>query len=64
MFRTMMRMGIRLSPVSFVNVFPAVWRMNDYDNVNVLYGLVVKLGSDYADNLNCNTMYRKFRDSH
>ena len=30
--------------------------MNDYDNANVLYGLVVKLGSDYADNLNCNTV--------
>ncbi|KAL6347125.1 hypothetical protein AAG906_012706 [Vitis piasezkii] len=49
MFRTMMRMGIRPTPVSFVNVFPAVWRMNDYDNANVLYGLVVKLGSDYVD---------------
>ena len=56
MFRTMMRMGIRLSLVSFVNVSSAVWRMNDYGNANVLYCLVVKLSSDYADNSNCNTM--------
>ncbi|XP_071723678.1 pentatricopeptide repeat-containing protein At3g22150, chloroplastic [Rutidosis leptorrhynchoides] len=50
-FRMMMRMGISPSPVSFVNVFPALSSIGDYKNANVLYGMLLKLGSEYVEDL-------------
>lgn len=50
-FRMMMKMGIRPSPVSFVNVFPALSRLADYKNANALYGLLLKLGPEHVNNL-------------
>ena len=46
-----MRMGITPSAVSFVNVFPALSAMRDYRSASVLYGLVVRFGSEYASDL-------------
>ncbi|GAV78245.1 PPR domain-containing protein/PPR_2 domain-containing protein [Cephalotus follicularis] len=46
-FRMMMKMGIRPSAVSFVKVFPALSNIPDYDNANVVYGLLLKMGSEY-----------------
>ncbi|OMO89017.1 hypothetical protein COLO4_19982 [Corchorus olitorius] len=51
LFRTMMKMGIRASAVSFVNVFPALSGLEDYDNAEVLYGMLLKLGTEYVDDL-------------
>ncbi|KAF6168901.1 hypothetical protein GIB67_038398 [Kingdonia uniflora] len=50
-FKLMMEMGVRPTVVSFVNVFPAVVAMKDTNNCDVLYGLVVKMGSEYVENL-------------
>ncbi|KAM5580176.1 pentatricopeptide repeat-containing protein [Rosa sericea] len=50
-FRMMMRMRITPSAVSFVNVFPALSAMRDYKNANVLYGLVVRFGGEYVNDL-------------
>lgn len=50
-FRMMMRMGIKPSPVSFVNVFPALASIGDYRNANVLYGMLLKLGNEYVHDL-------------
>ncbi|KAJ0087599.1 hypothetical protein Patl1_33198 [Pistacia atlantica] len=50
-FRMMMVKGIRPSTVSFVNVFPALSSLGDYKNGNVLNGLLVKLGSEYVNDL-------------
>jgi len=45
-----MKMGIKPSPVSFVNVFPAL-SVRDLKNANVLYGMLVKIGSEYVNGL-------------
>ncbi|XP_057467044.1 pentatricopeptide repeat-containing protein At3g22150, chloroplastic [Actinidia eriantha] len=45
-FWMMMKVGIKLSVVSFVNVFPAVSRMGSVKRANTLYGLLLKLGSE------------------
>ncbi|XP_059662942.1 pentatricopeptide repeat-containing protein At3g22150, chloroplastic [Cornus florida] len=50
-FVMMMKVGIKPTVVSFVNVFPAVSRMADNNNANVLYGLLLKLGSEYVNDL-------------
>ncbi|XP_048321787.2 pentatricopeptide repeat-containing protein At3g22150, chloroplastic [Ziziphus jujuba] len=50
-FITMMRMRIKPSAVSFVNVFPALAGMKDYKNANVLYGLLIRMGSEYVNDL-------------
>lgn len=50
-FRMMMRMRITPSAVSFVNVFPALSAMGDYNNANVLYGLVLRFGGEYVNDL-------------
>ncbi|KAA8526174.1 hypothetical protein F0562_008087 [Nyssa sinensis] len=50
-FMMMMKMGIRPTVVTFVNVFPAVSRMGDTKNANVLYGLLLKFGSEHANDL-------------
>ncbi|XP_052200294.1 pentatricopeptide repeat-containing protein At3g22150, chloroplastic [Diospyros lotus] len=48
-FWLMMKMGIRLTAVTFVNVFPAVSAMGNIRRANVLYGLLLKLGSEFAN---------------
>ncbi|KAG9138760.1 hypothetical protein Leryth_025348 [Lithospermum erythrorhizon] len=51
-FVKMMRMGIRPTIVSFVNVFPAVSRGGfDVATASVVYALVVKLGSEFVNDL-------------
>uniref|UniRef100_A0A2P2IM57 Pentatricopeptide repeat-containing protein n=1 Tax=Rhizophora mucronata TaxID=61149 RepID=A0A2P2IM57_RHIMU len=50
-FRLMMKKEIKPSPVSFVNVFPALSKIGDYRNSNMLYGMLVKLGSEYMNDL-------------
>ncbi|KAJ0027717.1 hypothetical protein Pint_36488 [Pistacia integerrima] len=50
-FRMIMMKGIRPRTVSFVNVFPALSSLEDYKNGNVLNGLLVKLGSEYVNDL-------------
>ncbi|KAL5773062.1 hypothetical protein ACOSP7_012681 [Xanthoceras sorbifolium] len=50
-FRKMIRMGTRPTAVSFVNVFPALSSLQDRKNANVLYGFLVKLGSEYVNDL-------------
>lgn len=50
-FRLMMIMGIKPTPVSFVNVFPAVSGVCDHKLANVLYGMLVKFGGEYVDDL-------------
>lgn len=51
LFKNMMKTGIKLSAVSFVNVFPALSGLEDYNNAEVLYGMLLKLGSDCVDDL-------------
>lgn len=50
-FRMMIEMGIKPSGVSFVNVFPAIWKLGDFKNANILYGMLLKLGSEYVNDL-------------
>ncbi|KAL9241693.1 hypothetical protein vseg_015773 [Gypsophila vaccaria] len=53
-FRLMLRMGVKPTPVSFVNVFPAVSLSRGrggYEFANVLFGMVVKLGGEFVDDL-------------
>lgn len=47
-FKMMMRMGIEPTSVSFVNVFPVISKLENYKNANVLYGLLLKFGSNYV----------------
>ncbi|KAL3585006.1 hypothetical protein D5086_011873, partial [Populus alba] len=51
LFRVVMKMGIKPSPVSFVNVFPAFSSVGDFKNADVLYGMLVKMGSEYVNDL-------------
>ncbi|KAJ6408584.1 hypothetical protein OIU84_011836 [Salix udensis] len=53
LFRVMMKMGIKPSPVSFVNVFPAFSSAGDLKNAYVLYGMLAKMGSEYVNDLFC-----------
>lgn len=50
-FAIMMRMEIKPSPVSFVNVFPAVSTSRSIKKANVFYGLMLKLGDEYVKDL-------------
>ncbi|KGN55492.2 pentatricopeptide repeat-containing protein At3g22150, chloroplastic [Cucumis sativus] len=50
-FSMMMKIGIKPSPVSFVNVFPAFSSLGDFKNANVVHGMLVKLGSEYVNDL-------------
>lgn len=50
-FTTMMKMRIKPSAVSFVNVFPAVAGLKDYKNATVLYGLLTRMGGEYVNDL-------------
>ncbi|XP_058203312.1 pentatricopeptide repeat-containing protein At3g22150, chloroplastic [Rhododendron vialii] len=48
-FWMMMKIGIKVTVVSFVNVFPAVSRMGSVRRADLLYGFLLKLGSKYAN---------------
>ncbi|XP_057956483.1 pentatricopeptide repeat-containing protein At3g22150, chloroplastic [Malania oleifera] len=50
-FKLMMNLGIKPTVVSFVNVFSAVSRIRDHKNANVLYGMLLKLGSEYVNDM-------------
>ncbi|KAL2482172.1 Pentatricopeptide repeat-containing protein [Forsythia ovata] len=50
-FVMMMSMGIQPTAVSFVNVFRAVTGLRDAGIANLFYGMVIKLGSEYANDL-------------
>ncbi|WMV53980.1 hypothetical protein MTR67_047365 [Solanum verrucosum] len=50
-FVMMMRLGIKPTVVSFINVFPAVSEIGDVRVADVLYGLLVKLGNAYVNDL-------------
>ncbi|KAG9452911.1 hypothetical protein H6P81_005815 [Aristolochia fimbriata] len=50
-FKLMMEVGIKPSVVTFVNVFPAVAEIRDRTLANVLYGLLLKFGSTFSDDL-------------
>lgn len=50
-FRMMIKMSIKPSSVSFVNVFPAISKLKDFENANVLYGMLLKLGSEFVNDL-------------
>ncbi|KAK8487963.1 hypothetical protein V6N13_079978 [Hibiscus sabdariffa] len=49
LFRNMMKTGIKRSAVSFVNVFPAISGLEDCNNAEVLYGMLLKLGDECAN---------------
>ncbi|XWS75745.1 hypothetical protein CRYUN_Cryun01aG0118400 [Craigia yunnanensis] len=51
LFKNMMKTGIRLTAVSFVSVFPALSGLEDYNNSEVLYGMLLKLGSECVEDL-------------
>uniref|UniRef100_A0A7N0RH14 Pentatricopeptide repeat-containing protein n=1 Tax=Kalanchoe fedtschenkoi TaxID=63787 RepID=A0A7N0RH14_KALFE len=48
LFRNMMSTGIKVTPVSFVNVFPAILSLGSVNMARLYYGLVLKLGSEYV----------------
>ncbi|KAH7841753.1 hypothetical protein Vadar_033940 [Vaccinium darrowii] len=48
-FWMMVKIGIKVTVVSFVNVFPAVSRMGSIRRANLVYGFLLKLGSQYAN---------------
>ncbi|WOL09503.1 hypothetical protein Cni_G18256 [Canna indica] len=48
-FRLMLEVGIRPTPVSFVNIFPAVTALENKDYCDLLYGLLVKCGRDHLN---------------
>lgn len=50
-FTVMMKMRIKPSPVSFVNVFPALAGLKDYNSAIVIYGLLIRMGSEYVNDL-------------
>ncbi|CAA2981084.1 pentatricopeptide repeat-containing At3g22150, chloroplastic [Olea europaea subsp. europaea] len=50
-FVMMMKIGIRPTAVSFVNVFRVVSGLGDAEIANLFYGMVIKLGSECANDL-------------
>ncbi|GMH27142.1 hypothetical protein Nepgr_028985 [Nepenthes gracilis] len=50
-FMRMMKMGIEPTAVSFVNVFPAISGLHALKVAGVLYGLLIKFGSDFFRDL-------------
>lgn len=48
-FKSMIEVGIRPTPVSFINVFPAVVGAGDGRCANMLYAFLVKHGSEYVN---------------
>lgn len=51
--KLMMSLGIKPTVVSFVNVFPAISRIRDVRNANVLYGMLIRYGSAFVNDLFC-----------
>ncbi|KAF7827155.1 pentatricopeptide repeat-containing protein [Senna tora] len=51
LFWTMMKMRISPSAVSFVNLFPAVSSLGDYKIADVFYGLLLKFGREYVEDV-------------
>ncbi|KAH7840721.1 hypothetical protein Vadar_020681 [Vaccinium darrowii] len=45
----MLKIGIKVTVVSFVTVFPAISRMGSIRRTNLVYGFLRKLGSKYAN---------------
>lgn len=50
-FVLMMKARIKPSAVSFVNVFPALSGISDSRVSNVIYGLLIRMGCDYVNDL-------------
>ncbi|MQL99218.1 hypothetical protein Taro_031938 [Colocasia esculenta] len=50
-FKAMLEAGMSPSTVSFINVFPAVASVCDHKISNVLYGMLVKYGSEYVQDV-------------
>lgn len=48
LFRDMLRTGMKATPISFVNVFPAVSGIGNVNMACVYYGLALKQGSEYV----------------
>lgn len=48
-FWLMMKTSVEVSPVSFVNVFPAVSRLGNINRAKLFYGLVIKYGIEFVD---------------
>lgn len=63
-FKVMIETGVKPTVVSFINVFPAVAKVGDWRNSDVLYGMLLKLGPDYLNDpfaVSCAIfMYSKF----
>lgn len=49
--KAMMKIGVKPTVVSFINVFPAISDLKTLKIANVFYGLLVKMGSDYHGDL-------------
>ncbi|KAL0403502.1 UNVERIFIED_CONTAM: Pentatricopeptide repeat-containing protein, chloroplastic, partial [Sesamum radiatum] len=47
----MLRSGLGPTVVSFVNVFPAISGLEDIEIANMAYGVVIKLGGEYVNDL-------------
>ncbi|XP_061344132.1 pentatricopeptide repeat-containing protein At3g22150, chloroplastic [Gastrolobium bilobum] len=50
-FTTMMKLTITPTAVTFVNVFPAVSKFGDYKIASVIYGLLLKFGAEYVNDV-------------
>ncbi|KAJ4844659.1 hypothetical protein Tsubulata_024216 [Turnera subulata] len=50
-FRMMLSSGVKPSPISFVGVFPAFSGAKDLNNANVAYGMVLKWGGEFENDL-------------
>ncbi|KAF5178828.1 Pentatricopeptide repeat-containing protein [Thalictrum thalictroides] len=65
-FILMLEIGIRPTVVSFVHVFPAVATIGDIKNSYILYALLLKLGSEYGNDMfalsSAIFMYSELRD--
>ncbi|CAK7340047.1 unnamed protein product [Dovyalis caffra] len=51
LFSIMMKTGIKLIPIGFVNIFLAFSSVGDFKNADVLFGMLVKMGSEYVNDL-------------
>ncbi|KAL5581588.1 hypothetical protein UlMin_014030 [Ulmus minor] len=50
-FIRMMKLRIRPSAVSFVNVFPALSGTRDSEKAKVIYGMLIRLGAEYVNDM-------------
>ncbi|ONK73737.1 uncharacterized protein A4U43_C04F34740 [Asparagus officinalis] len=51
LFRRMVKAGTRPTTVSFVNVFPAIALLKDEGLARLVYGMLVKCGEEYVDDV-------------